>query len=143
MDYAEDGSSEKPKYRPNKKLKYQRERRGWTQSELVDRLIAICEGEDFYPSISNDTVSRWERGIYSPDPYWRKKLAELFGVSLEDLGVIEPPEGQELSLKGSSTQATDAAQASLRVQPAKGVDVDGRQSIQIVVPNGTPHVITV
>src|SRR5579864_2118125 len=51
-----------------------------------------------------NTVSRWERGIATPSPYYRRKLAELFGINPQELfsdlnddvrkttTVVHPPE---------------------------------------------------
>src|SRR5262249_41728223 len=62
----------------NKKLKQERERRGWSQqkvAELVDT--------------SFENISRWERGITSPKPHFREKLCGLFGKDAVQLGFIE------------------------------------------------------
>jgi transcriptional regulator with XRE-family HTH domain len=34
------------------------------------------------------TVSRWERGITMPSPYFRQQLSTLCGLSLEELGLL-------------------------------------------------------
>ena len=61
---------------PNKRLREQRELRGWTQEQLAEKVEA-----------SAVTVSRWESGIL-PSLYHRRKLCELFGKSPQELGFI-------------------------------------------------------
>jgi transcriptional regulator with XRE-family HTH domain len=64
-------------------LKRERRKHGWTQSALAELL-----------GIDANTVSRWERGSHVPFPIFRTKLSELFGIPLEELGLLdEEPEG--------------------------------------------------
>ncbi len=64
-------------------LKRERRKHGWTQSTLAELL-----------GIDANTVSRWERGSHVPFPIFRTKLSELFGIPLEELGLLdEEPEG--------------------------------------------------
>jgi len=63
--------------RPNTRLKREREQRGWTQSELAERVGS-----------TQVNVSRWEQGTTVPSPYFRQRLGELFGKSIEQLGFI-------------------------------------------------------
>ncbi len=51
-----------------------RRERGMTQKELADRL-----------NITDKAVSKWERGLALPDTAAIPKLAEIFGVSVEEL----------------------------------------------------------
>ena len=59
------------------KLKQEREQRGWTQSELAERI-----------GTTQVNVSRWEKSITVPGPYYRQKLAEIFAKSIKELGFI-------------------------------------------------------
>ena len=61
---------------PKQRLTKERIRRRWTQLEVADQ-IGTTPGN----------VSRWERGITSPGPYFRSKLCELFGRSAQELGL--------------------------------------------------------
>lgn len=56
------------------RLRLLRVQQGWTQSELAD-LIGTTQ----------INVSRWENAASIPSPYFRRKLAELFGMSVEEL----------------------------------------------------------
>lgn len=51
-----------------------RRERGMTQKELADRL-----------NITDKAISKWERGLALPDTAAIPKLAEIFGVSVEEL----------------------------------------------------------
>src|SRR6266487_1413836 len=70
------------------RLKQERERRGWTQSHVAERL-----------GTTQANVSRWENGDL-PGLYYRQKLGELFGKSLEELGLVLNAEeqGKEYSI---------------------------------------------
>jgi transcriptional regulator with XRE-family HTH domain len=59
------------------RLVAERLRRHWTQLEVADRL-----------GTTPGNVSRWERGITSPGPYFRHKLCELFGKGTRELVLI-------------------------------------------------------
>ena len=61
---------------PRQQLSAERLRRRWTQLEVADQ-VGTTPGN----------VSRWERGITSPGPYFRSKLCELFGKSAQELGL--------------------------------------------------------
>jgi tetratricopeptide (TPR) repeat protein len=74
---TEDASEHKKISRPISRLKHERELRAWTQSELAERIGS-----------TQVNVSRWEKGITTPSPYYRQKLGELFGKSIEELGLI-------------------------------------------------------
>src|SRR5947209_8756633 len=60
--------------RPRWRLTEVRTLRGWSQQEVADRI-----GSTYV------NVSRWERGITRPNPYFRRKLCALFGKSEEEL----------------------------------------------------------
>ena len=80
---AEDASEAKKFSRPVvSRLRQERERRAWTQNDVASKV-----GSD------PKTVARWENGITFPGPYYRQRLGELFGKSLQDLGLI--PESSE------------------------------------------------
>lgn len=59
------------------RLVAERLRRHWTQLEVAERL-----------GTTPGNVSRWERGITSPGPYFRSRLCEVFGRSARELGLI-------------------------------------------------------
>jgi WD40 repeat protein/transcriptional regulator with XRE-family HTH domain len=65
-------------------LRLERERRGWTQADLAEKL-----------GCGTKTVGRWESGENLPRPYLRVALGELFGKNLEELGLTPAPEAAQ------------------------------------------------
>jgi transcriptional regulator with XRE-family HTH domain len=63
---------------PNLRLSRAREGCAWSQQEVADQI-----------GTTPVNVSRWERGLTSPSPYFRHKLCELFGKSPQELGLLE------------------------------------------------------
>lgn len=61
---------------PNYQLKNERNQRNWSQQELADQI-----GTTF------TNISRWERGIATPGPFFRTRLCKLFDKKIEDLGL--------------------------------------------------------
>ena len=64
----------------NERLIQHRIARNWRQQDLADQLG---------PTLI--TVQRWERGSQQPSAYWRVKLCALFGLSAQELGLLEAP----------------------------------------------------
>src|SRR6266516_4542962 len=67
--------------RPRARLADARIHQHWSQQEVADRI-----------GTTHVNVSRWERGITRPSPYFRRKLSKLFEKTEEelDLGFQEP-----------------------------------------------------
>ena len=65
---------------PNDVIRYEREKRGWSQNRLAELL-----GAD--PSM----ISRWECGDRRPDPLYQEKLCTLFGKDAVELKLVNPP----------------------------------------------------
>src|SRR2546428_4397715 len=96
---------EKPeKGNPNQRLKRARQQHGWSQEALAERIGA-----------HEKNVSKWERGISSPGPYFQEKLCELFGMSAVELGFFkeeanggsehvssQPPDAQDATVENNS-----------------------------------------
>ncbi len=80
---------------PNRRLKQARELRGWSQSKVAEQI-----GTDA------TTVSRWERGLFFPTPYFREKLCTLFSKNAAELGLLESAaQPQESNGNDSSLQS--------------------------------------
>lgn len=90
METGDAPESKKISGRIVSRLRQERERRAWTQSK-----VAECIGT------TQINVSRWEKGTTLPGPYYRQKLGELFGKSMEELGLI-PESGEEQSVLQSN-----------------------------------------
>jgi tetratricopeptide (TPR) repeat protein/transcriptional regulator with XRE-family HTH domain len=67
---------------PNQRLSREREQRGWSQQEVADHL-----------GTTPVNVSRWERGLTTPGPYFRRKLCALFGKPAKVLGLVDDTVG--------------------------------------------------
>jgi WD40 repeat protein/transcriptional regulator with XRE-family HTH domain len=61
----------------HQELKHERTRRGWSQEDLAERV-----------GVDAKTVQRWEAGQRLPRLYHRQKLCEVFGKTLEELGLL-------------------------------------------------------
>ncbi len=68
---------------PNSSLRNARERMGWTQEELAEKI-----------GTTSVTISRWESGITMPSRYYHKKLSTLYGKSIEELGLLQSKNGR-------------------------------------------------
>jgi transcriptional regulator with XRE-family HTH domain len=65
-----------------------RDGRGWSQEDLANKLNDLADERGLKIRVTVNTVSRWERGLIErPHPLHRQLLAELFGVSLAELGL--------------------------------------------------------
>src|SRR6202043_2518831 len=85
------------------RLKQERERHGWSQSELAERI-----------KTTQVNVSRWEKGSTFARPYFPQRLREVFGKSLEDLALFTEGEG------GSNEEASaDSTSPNSLLHPAR------------------------
>ncbi|MDR0916582.1 MAG: helix-turn-helix domain-containing protein [Oscillospiraceae bacterium] len=73
-------------------IAFYRRSRGMTQSELAELI-----------NYSDKSVSKWERGAAAPDIYVLVSIAELYGVTVNDLlsenAPLPPPDADELRFK--------------------------------------------
>ncbi|HEU5229527.1 MAG TPA: helix-turn-helix transcriptional regulator [Ktedonobacteraceae bacterium] len=83
---------------PNRRLKQARELRGWSQAKVAQQL-----GTDA------TTVSRWERGLFSPTPYFREKLCTLFSKNTAELGLLEGADQPQESNGNDSSPRSPAS----------------------------------
>lgn len=98
--------------RPRLGLTEARMQRSWSQQEVADRI-----------GTTHVNVSRWERGITRPNPYFRRKLCALFGKSEEELELVSPPPQELETTPLISQPASDDANAvydpTIPLLPAK------------------------
>ena len=59
-----------------KTVKQLRAEQGWTQLELANQL-----------GVTPVTVYNWERGKYEPSASMLRKIARVFGVSMDDIAL--------------------------------------------------------
>ena len=69
-----------PEFTHNFLLRKERERRAWSQQDVADKV-----------GTTPVNVSRWERGITQPGPYFRQKLGAIFEKSPQQLGLTHEP----------------------------------------------------
>jgi peptide/nickel transport system substrate-binding protein len=67
---------------PNERLRRARSLKGWSQADLAAHV-----GTSF------EIVSRWERGVAVPGPYYRERLCTVLGKTAEELGLSGEPAG--------------------------------------------------
>lgn len=75
---------------PNLALYNLRDAAGASQQDVADALNGLAAGKGRPVCVTANQVSRWERGIMRPSPFYRQLLAEHFGVSVEDLDLVRP-----------------------------------------------------
>jgi transcriptional regulator with XRE-family HTH domain len=63
----------------NQRLIDERRQRQWSQQELANRI-----------GTTPQNVSRWERGVTSPNPYYRQQLCAIFSKNSYELGLLPP-----------------------------------------------------
>lgn len=83
-------------------LKTEREKRGWSQGEIADKIR--CGAASYH---------RWEKEGVLPSPYYRQELSALFGKSMEELGLL-PSRGRHASAilpKGTDLDLAEIHQA--------------------------------
>ena len=62
-------------------IKELREEKGLTQKDIGDKL-----------HITDNSVSKWERGINAPDIYYLGPLSEMLGVTVTELETVDMKE---------------------------------------------------
>jgi transcriptional regulator with XRE-family HTH domain len=81
------------------RLRELRIERGWTQQDVADRLVQLAWTRLREPAAVNaDMVAKWERGVKGVSPRYRKLLAALFGVTVDQLGLPGATSGRSPSL---------------------------------------------
>ena len=100
------------------RIKHERERRAWTQSELAERL-----------GTTQVNVSRWEKGKM-PGPYYRQRLSEIFGKSLQELGLVpEAAQEHDLLSDASDHSSSDLPPPISNVPYRRNLLFTGREEI--------------
>jgi len=80
-------------------LRYEREKRGWSQNRLAELIGA-----------DTSMISRWECGDRKPGHFYQEKLCDLFGKDAVELGLIE---------QRKNAESTQPSLTSLEVHPVE------------------------
>ncbi len=88
----------------NPLLLKERLHRHWSQQELADKL-----------GTTPTNVSRWERGITLPGPYFRQQLSKLFEISEADLHIL-PVRRVLVHLDSGTVRNDSMSQESLEIE---------------------------
>ena len=99
-------------------LRLLRVQRGWTQSDLARRL-----------ETTQITISHWEKAASSPTPYFRQRLSELFGKSLEELGLVQNIDNNNDNEAGRVTSLAPVVTSDLHIPYLRNPFFTGREEI--------------
>jgi DNA-binding winged helix-turn-helix (wHTH) protein/DNA-binding transcriptional regulator YiaG len=110
----------------HEQLKRERELRGWAQAYLATRL-----------GVAPRIVDLWERGEAFPDPTYLNALSMIFGKNLEELGLLEQQNSEEVKLESSAPSpdtdingpVTDVSQEKDHAESGLWLDYVQRQVI--------------
>src|SRR5260221_449196 len=135
MESVDMASDAKKQTVSNNRLANERKKRQWTQSDLASELYSLCDEEELaeHGTIDGNMVSKWERGLHTPSFFWQRKLRELFGLDAAALGFIDQ----------ITTAGADRPQEISPLRFARNADPDERQTLQILLPPGSPPIVTV
>jgi transcriptional regulator with XRE-family HTH domain/tetratricopeptide (TPR) repeat protein len=109
--------------RPNKRLRRERELKGWSQRTLAERL-----------GTTEQVVSRWESGLHRPNRNAQTQLCQLFGKSAEELGFMGKNPVEETEENPAITKGEDTFEqftSPLQIHPQETPSLP----TQIVSPN--------
>lgn len=104
--------------KPNVRLRYEREKRGWAQARVAQEI-----------DTSERNIGRWERGFSSPSPYFREKLCTLFGKSAPELGFIKDEEQSAVGSVADQQAAPSLYDPLIPPLPNEGRGLVGRQDL--------------
>lgn len=106
---------------PNEVLQEARLLRGWTQQEVANRI-----------GTTTVNISRWERGVTSPSPYFRKQLCLLFEKDEGALGLFL---AKSASQKALLTTTGDLPVSVMEKEPAENAEpAENVESVEHLYP---------
>ncbi len=115
-------------------MRQERQLRGWSQKYVAEQIAALDSTSNQVPAITDTYVSRWERGVISPSPYYCHKLCELFGKNADALGLIQ---AHEESNAQNDRTASPPAEESISVGVSQEM---ARHSKQVVSVSHLPRI---
>ena len=121
---------------PNKLLKRERDVRCWTHDQMADALERVCQEEPLAKRrsvVTASMISRWERGIHPPSPFYQRMLCRLFEKSAEALGFVEALPTQETEPLPLLHHVTSVSSNLQQVLPAR---LSATQAIDLLSTHG-------
>ncbi len=112
----------------NNLLRYEREKRGWSQAKLAEIL-----------TVDPTMISRWERGEREPASEYRERLCEIFEKNAIELGFIAPlqvPQLQNRHQEGIKQMPTLPAMDYYTPASLESLNVGGMTINLIVLARG-------
>jgi transcriptional regulator with XRE-family HTH domain len=95
-----------------KELVEARKRKGWSQEDLAEKV-----------GVHRNAVSEWERGVKAPYPVHVQRLCDLFGMTPEELGLMQNDTTNDIMVSGKCV-------GNIVEQCAAGVEVCRRLSYE-------------
>ena len=78
---------------PTNRLRQFRVQCGWSLDDVANRLHGLAvEIGGPAPGVDRNTVSRWERGVRRPRPYYVQLLGSLYHATPAELGLVQGPQ---------------------------------------------------
>lgn len=107
-----------------------REEKGLTQKDIGNKL-----------SITDNSVSKWERGINAPDIYYLGPLSEMLGVSIKELLNGERNKGKKIKKEGNREKILEVNNLCKKIgkhEILKSVDMTIYEGdiVGLIGPNG-------
>jgi len=105
-------------------LKQAREERGWSQKDVAEKI-----GTD------PKTVSRWERRVAYPSPYFRQKLAKLYEKNLRELDLLNSSDKEVEDNDSTNSRRPAGLLEDIGKAPDGQLDVIGQQAGHPITAN--------
>jgi transcriptional regulator with XRE-family HTH domain len=108
-------------HRPRPRLRELREARGWTQADVAERLIQLAwirHREQI--GVNANMIAKWERGAKGISVRYRRLLAELLRVTIDQLGLGDTAPTTAPAAPDSLAAVADAAAELLSQLGAPG-----------------------
>jgi transcriptional regulator with XRE-family HTH domain len=103
---------------PNERLRHARKYHGWSQDD-----VAAFVGTNAY------TISRWERGVACPSPFYIQRLVEVLGQNAEALGLLTTLATQQEPSQSASVISSPQSAATLTLRQRAALTLPPRSAL--------------
>jgi transcriptional regulator with XRE-family HTH domain len=104
------------KKRVGERLRREREVRGWSQDELARRI-----------DTDRQNINHWEKNKSFPQPHYRSKLAEVFGLEIEELFFSQNDNDEETEVIARSESSVERTAIPFADRSAVHKSIIGRE----------------